>query len=558
MSHSPRVSGKREVSVSLHSFPDGLEQNKSLTFVLLIIIGLGALATTVGICIYHDAFSTFNQGQWIAAGIAGGAGLIFFVIGTIKLKKFTTSVREALAKAAADPSTRGEAHAKAIMAERRRRDHEAPPPDLDGLFAAETPRSLIKGQTYADGGTPPSSAVGVTEGPPLNALALLIAARTSPALGPAIAPTPSPAMPGPALPSPLPASGGPQPDAAGAGASISTPSPAIPGPALASPLPVSGGPEPDAAGAGASISTPSLAMPKPIPLPTSSPLPLEEPGPAAAGAAAGGAPSSSLSGTFTEAQRRALGKYHSELAHTINSMDTVVICEAQRIPSPYMLSYYTCQHAVMRNVFLGNYAAYQSIDPLFMERHCTFDAKPILQWGHGIEAPPLYPRAQWGQDNADHVACSNKAIRAVISLCLLVPGYADPDALSPGDEGFEKTPDTQYTFIPDLPKSGVKQLLINGPDNEGFWRILTPRLDEAFTMIDHAIISGENLLVHCKEGISRSSTVICAYLMNRCHVSRDKAINYLKSIRQQVKPHGAQAAGLALYEEQLKKDSSDK
>ncbi len=52
-----------------------------------------------------------------------------------------------------------------------------------------------------------------------------------------------------------------------------------------------------------------------------------------------------------------------------------------------------------------------------------------------------------------------------------------------------------------------------------------------FTAIDAAILNEPPVLVHCQAGISRSATVLAAYLVNRCQVEAHQAIQFLKSKR---------------------------
>lgn len=57
-----------------------------------------------------------------------------------------------------------------------------------------------------------------------------------------------------------------------------------------------------------------------------------------------------------------------------------------------------------------------------------------------------------------------------------------------------------------------------------------------FAEMDKAILGHGNTLVHCQAGISRSATLVAAYLINRFDLSVDTAINYLKNKRACVNP----------------------
>lgn len=57
-----------------------------------------------------------------------------------------------------------------------------------------------------------------------------------------------------------------------------------------------------------------------------------------------------------------------------------------------------------------------------------------------------------------------------------------------------------------------------------------------FEELDKALYNGVKTLVHCQAGMSRSPTVLAAYLINRFQVTTSQAINFLKSKRYCVDP----------------------
>ena len=61
--------------------------------------------------------------------------------------------------------------------------------------------------------------------------------------------------------------------------------------------------------------------------------------------------------------------------------------------------------------------------------------------------------------------------------------------------------------------------------------------DEAMAFIDRARLRGASVLVHCRAGVSRSATVVLAYLVQREKRSLRHAFLYLKAIRSVVDPN---------------------
>ena len=85
----------------------------------------------------------------------------------------------------------------------------------------------------------------------------------------------------------------------------------------------------------------------------------------------------------------------------------------------------------------------------------------------------------------------------------------------------------------DFPVPTTHHLLITLNDGEPF----TPEtLEKGVTFIKNAINQKEGILVHCMAGISRSTTLISAYLMKELHYSPYEAIKLLQQKREIIDP----------------------
>lgn len=80
-------------------------------------------------------------------------------------------------------------------------------------------------------------------------------------------------------------------------------------------------------------------------------------------------------------------------------------------------------------------------------------------------------------------------------------------------------------------------------------------LSESFALgppfIEEAIRGGGKVLVHCQEGLSRSSAVILAYLMHFREMSLVDAVNHLARCRPIIQPNEGYTDQLGRLEEQL-------
>eukprot|EP01054_Gregarina_sp_Poly1_P004661 Gregarina_sp_Poly_1__4660@NODE_248_length_10720_cov_80_438937_g214_i1_p1_GENE_NODE_248_length_10720_cov_80_438937_g214_i1NODE_248_length_10720_cov_80_438937_g214_i1_p1_ORF_typecomplete_len1276_score198_18DSPc/PF00782_20/2_6e28CDKN3/PF05706_12/5_7e05Y_phosphatase/PF00102_27/0_00039Gelsolin/PF00626_22/3_3e02Gelsolin/PF00626_22/0_32Gelsolin/PF00626_22/1_4e03Init_tRNA_PT/PF04179_12/0_02Y_phosphatase2/PF03162_13/0_076_NODE_248_length_10720_cov_80_438937_g214_i11553982 len=69
--------------------------------------------------------------------------------------------------------------------------------------------------------------------------------------------------------------------------------------------------------------------------------------------------------------------------------------------------------------------------------------------------------------------------------------------------------------------------------NETLEAVLFPALD----FMQNAIESGGRLLVHCREGVSRSCTLVCAYLMCTQQLTFQSALDHVRSVREMCNPN---------------------
>ena len=99
--------------------------------------------------------------------------------------------------------------------------------------------------------------------------------------------------------------------------------------------------------------------------------------------------------------------------------------------------------------------------------------------------------------------------------------------------------------------SDIKELHLKLVDEPEF--DITKHFKQTNDFINKVRTAGGNLLVHCKVGLSRSPTVIIAYLIKYYEFTADSAINFIKRKRPQIIPNQGFIKQLYEYEKQFKK-----
>ncbi|KAG6903459.1 hypothetical protein C0995_005482 [Termitomyces sp. Mi166 len=98
----------------------------------------------------------------------------------------------------------------------------------------------------------------------------------------------------------------------------------------------------------------------------------------------------------------------------------------------------------------------------------------------------------------------------------------------------------------ELPESGLRHMRI--PVEDVDYEDILIHLPSACQFIEQALRSGGNVLVHCFQGISRSATVVAAYLMWRRRINATEALEIVRAARHQIWPNPGFQEQLVLFE----------
>ncbi|ESL07682.1 phopshatase [Trypanosoma rangeli SC58] len=96
---------------------------------------------------------------------------------------------------------------------------------------------------------------------------------------------------------------------------------------------------------------------------------------------------------------------------------------------------------------------------------------------------------------------------------------------------------------------GMKHLVLPVEDIPG--EDIQQLFEQAFTFIDEARDKNKGILLHCFAGLSRSVTVAAAYLMSRCNMTRDEALDFIRKARPAAQPNPGFMETLRKFEKLL-------
>ncbi|KAF7356106.1 Phosphatases II [Mycena venus] len=77
---------------------------------------------------------------------------------------------------------------------------------------------------------------------------------------------------------------------------------------------------------------------------------------------------------------------------------------------------------------------------------------------------------------------------------------------------------------------------------------LQPHLEAACNYIRASLARGDNVLVHCQQGVSRSASIVIAYLIRDRSMTYDDAFDLVKQRRQCIKPNSGFVKALREWE----------
>lgn len=133
-------------------------------------------------------------------------------------------------------------------------------------------------------------------------------------------------------------------------------------------------------------------------------------------------------------------------------------------------------------------------------------------------------------------ACDRKAMETY-GISRVVTAVYDINPIFPDDPGL------MYLKVP----------VIDKPDAD-----IAKHFNRAIEFMEDAVKNGKGILVHCVYGVSRSSTLICAYLIAKKRFTVQQAISLVKEKRPQAEPNKGFLLQLQILWDQLRKKEEEK
>ena len=100
-----------------------------------------------------------------------------------------------------------------------------------------------------------------------------------------------------------------------------------------------------------------------------------------------------------------------------------------------------------------------------------------------------------------------------------------------------------------------KRLLVQVEDHPR--ENLLQRFEQTYAFIDEALRGNGIVIVHCAMGVSRSATVVCAYLMKKLSLDPQSALEMIKKYRPLCTPNEGFQEQLEVYHRILKASSDE-
>lgn len=164
-----------------------------------------------------------------------------------------------------------------------------------------------------------------------------------------------------------------------------------------------------------------------------------------------------------------------------------------------------------------------------------------ILWGIGKIASYVQPRINWikgHQFKVDEV-CAGIYISDFASAC-------DYNELK--KNGITHIV-TAILGVSEMNPDQFKYFIVDVPDRS--YADISKYFDDCSDFIDKAITNGGKVLVHCQCGISRSTTMIMAYLIKKKNFTVSAALEIIKKCRNGVQPNEGFVKQLQEYEAQV-------
>lgn len=82
---------------------------------------------------------------------------------------------------------------------------------------------------------------------------------------------------------------------------------------------------------------------------------------------------------------------------------------------------------------------------------------------------------------------------------------------------------------------------------------MSQHFEECIKFIEENLALGRNVLVHCHAGVSRSATIVIAYLMAKYNMFANEATDFLKSKRECIQPNDRFLQNLKDFQKEVAK-----